>query len=708
MSGSVYDLSNKLFSLQNNAPEKLSFPKRLFRHDDILKKLESAVPVNQKKLINIINLLHFKGDYLLVHLKDCKYGEDFFIHAYPEPCLGELITCRLSFLYSSEIENHIFMNLVILDGLSIIFIPVQIKSIENDNFTIALPDRGYCLGTRQSMRYNCQDVIVEISQSGFIAKGDLIDFSPNGFRIKALTDQRVPFLWLNPENNISINLYKKQQLLYSGVCRFIRQTDGHLIREIVLLPIDQQIKRFRRGKTRTPRLRMTPSPSIVFEHPFIKKIIQRDIHDISFGGFSVYEDSSEGVLIPGLILTELYIIFSGGLKLKCVAQITSRRKSNRSNIRYGLTILDMDFPTYSRLIDIITNTIDPHVHISEDVDMDALWEFLFNANFIYAKKYHHIHSHREEFKETYNKLYQHNSKIAAHLTYQYQGKIYGHTSIIRAYDHSWMVHHLAARPIGKKHKGLSVLRQILYYFYGFYRLPSMQIDYLLFYFRPDNRFPNLFFGGAARKLNNPRACSLDLFSYNNYIINKPCSLPAGWSLKEYSEKNNQELERFYRNHSGGLLLDHFLSDYNKNNDPQLVEKLYEQCGLLRKWKLYALTYIDQLKAVFIIDQANIGVNLSELLNSIKIIVTDPTNLPWPILSCAIDQTAVVYNTGQIPVMIYPHFYLKEQNIPYEKSYMLLILDVQYATEFLDNIQDIAKINLTFIIKYIIQKYIKHD
>ena len=53
------------------------------------------------------------------------------------------------------------------------------------------------------------------------------------------------------------------------------------------------------------------------------------------------------------------------------------------------------------------------------------------------------------------------------------------------------------------------------------------MDYMMFYFRPENSFPDHFFGGFARHLNNPQACSLDLFSYLSYPTSGVRSTAAG-------------------------------------------------------------------------------------------------------------------------------------------------------------------------------------
>ena len=75
------------------------------------------------------------------------------------------------------------------------------------------------------------------------------------------------------------------------------------------------------------------------------------------------------------------------------------------------------------------------------MDVDQLWEFLFESGFIYPKKYDLVQTYRQTMKETYRKLYHDNPEIIAQMTYQRNGQIYGHVSMIRSYeaDTGWFI-----------------------------------------------------------------------------------------------------------------------------------------------------------------------------------------------------------------------------------------------------------------------------
>jgi len=109
---------------------------------------------------------------------------------------------------------------------------------------------------------------------------------------------------------------------------------------------------------------------------------------------------------------------------------------------------DRILPTQRRLFDAVSKVADPHVNMTGKVNMDSLWELFFDSGFIYPDKYGIISQYTKKLKETYRKLYEEGQYIFTHLTYQDQGQVYGHMSMVKAYEDSWIIHHLAARPMG--------------------------------------------------------------------------------------------------------------------------------------------------------------------------------------------------------------------------------------------------------------------
>jgi hypothetical protein len=678
-----------------------------FHNQDLLRNLDPGKTIGQKKLINMWNRHHFTDGMVYVQLHHPQYKEDILVWAHPEPCSDDSMTCRWPEEDRGITEKAEILNIIFTDGLSLFLIPTRLKDVQKDYFTIHLPDKGYILGQRRARRYLCRSIEVEVVQSGFGAQGRLVDFSAPAFSVEVSPDAAGSFRWFNADNPSTIHLYRNKQMIFSASCNCIRQTSDQETRIIVFAPTIRRMSRFLKKKSRNPRVEITPLPNITFDHPATKNKIKLDVYDLSTSGFAVYVSVEEDVLMAGMIIPDLTINYGGVLKIQCKAQVLYRREDKKKkSIHYGFVILDMDVVSYDRLSHIVINVIDPGIHIADEVDMDQLWEFLFESGFIYPKKYALVQNYRQHMKETYRRLYRDNPEIIAQMTYQRNGRIYGHVSMIRSYERTWMVHHLAARPLDNKRTGLQILKQIVRYFDGLYRLPAFGMDYMMFYFRPENRFPDHFFGGFARHLNNPRACSLDLFSYLSYStsgVRQP--LPAGWSLEPFISSDSGELDRFYRNVSGGLLLEVLRLDKEQENIESLSQ-LYARHGFKRSYQSFSLKEKDMLKAVLIVNQSDPGLSLSDFLNGIKIIVNDEAGLPWEALSAAISQLVGSFTIDKIPILIYPTSYLEEKGIPSKKQYNMWILDVHYGREYGEYMIANTKMQLKFLIRFLIRKYLK--
>jgi hypothetical protein len=682
-------LINREEPIESDPEDKNMLPPPLFQHQDLIRADTIDNIVDQETLINTLNYINFKNGHILVHLRHSRYQDSIFIKACPGPCLGRELVCRWSdkHIPSLDLDRYEFQHFVIGNGQSMIIVPAQLKEINNDTLIIQLPDTSHMVGKRRAKRYACRDVGVEVAQNGFLAKGKLVDFSPEGFRVKVRPDLSSSFQWFNAGEPVSINLHNHRRAFFSGACHCIRQGLTLQDTEVVLAPSDDCVIRFKPNVTRNPRQHLVPSPTLIFDHPLMKKRVQLGVSDISTSGFCIYEKSDDGILLPGMIIPHVVIAFAGSLRMKCDAQVIYRLKEGEKGVRCGLAILDMDIKSYSQLNHILTSALDSYASVSaEIIDMDALWEFFFDSGFIYPKKYGLIQSHREAFKKTYKKLYQENPEIARHFTYQQNGRLYGHISMVRAYDKAWMIHHHAAMTMENKRAGFIVLKQIMHYLNDMHRLPSGKMDYAMSYFRPENKFPDRVFGGFARTLNNKKGCSVDTFAYLPYTsLSLGAKLPNGWALRECSVLDLWELNRFYNNISGGLLLDAMALD-KENSSNGSLEKAYGRLGFLRKQKAYALVRGGKLMAVLVVNQSDLGFNLSELLNSIKILVTDPEALPWNILSIAISRLTCVYSMEKVPVLFYPFDYVKNEDVPYEKKYQAWVLNVMYGSEYMEYMQ----------------------
>jgi hypothetical protein len=245
-----------------------------------------------------------------------------------------------------------------------------------------------------------------------------------------------------------------------------------------------------------------------------------------------------------------------------------------------------------------------------------------------------------------------------------------------------MIHHHAARKSALNKAGLVVLDQIGRMINDSHRLYSLHMEYMLCYYRPDNKFPNRVFGGAARNIDDPKGCSLDTFAYQQF--NQPqrstSELPADWQITDTRHEDLQELAGFYEYTSGGLMLE-ALDLKPEKIDCQDLSREYARIGLTRKRQLLSLKHNNQLKAVFLVNQSDVGLNLSDITNCVKAFVTDSQALRPDIFQAAIAKIAGLTEKKDFPTLIYPAVYADENDIAYEKTYRLWVCSLQYSDAY---------------------------
>ena len=660
-----------------------------FKRANLKRSMFSSSRVDQKKIINIINFHNFNDEQVFALMVYPLTKEELLFRVLPGPCIGAELICTLPEGTHLSFDNFELKGLVIDNGKSIILMQADPIRASSQSITMKLRKSGTIYNTRHAKRFYCHLVDAVLKQGDREIEGSLEEFNPSGLRISLKGNITEVMSSLSSDGEFTIHLTRGDDRIFSGLGNLIRVEDKNNV--LVVNPLNLPQQRYKPRKFRNPRMIFSPVPKVIFNHPFTLKRVIFDVVDITTSGFSVVANSDTSLLIPGMIIDIVTITRPGLFKMKCSAQVVHASPQQKNRIKYGFAIKDIDVVTYNQLFDMYSNAIDRHANVSRDVNMDLLWEFFFESGFIYPNKYSCFSQYKEEYKKTYETLYHNSPEIFANFTYQENDAIYGHVSIIKSYERTWMIHHLAATPMGTKRTGLFVLNHILNYFDGFYRMPSIGMDYMIFYFRPDNKFPDHFFGGFCREYKNPQGCSMDCFAYiTQPLTATKTALPENWTLSECSREDIVELRSSYKKLSGGLMVDAFCLD-GEIDAAGSINDLYRKYGLKREYKAHVLKHSGMTKAYMIVDESDMGVNLSELLNSIKIIVTDNTDLPWSILKASLGSFSGLYRTSNVPVLIYPYQYADKQGITYSKKYNLWVLSARASDDYSEHLKTQAKI-----------------
>jgi len=648
------------------------------------KEAQVGKPVHKSKLVNKINYINFQDGTLLVHLKHRTYNNTLTLIARPQPCPGDLLDCLWS--ESEEIlqilKFYEFKNILIPDGQTSIIVEPELVRMDEEAVSVLLPEYGYEISSRTVARHSCKGISAQFIQNSSIFPGALLDFNACSFKIGLKVKSPQNFEWINPKSPVNLILSDKNETYYSGECRIIRHSQGQEKRSYILKPLVYEIQRFRNKEFRSNRYQLTPSPNVLFLHPFTKKMFHLKIIDLSGSGFSVEEDENNSVLLPGMVLPELELIFANGFTIKCRAQVVYRKivetEKRKNWVKCGMAFLDINIQDHVTLTSMLNQTKDSKSYLCNRVNLEELWDFFFETGFIYPDKYEHVQKNKQKIKVTYEKLYHQTPHIARHFVYQDKGRIMGHMAMLRFFKKTWLIHHHAARKSALNKAGLVVLDQIGRMINNSHRIDSLNMDYMICYYRPENKFPNRIFGGVANSIGDLKGCSIDTFAYFRHLSDFSCQnlLPVPWRLSSISKFDFLELEHFYNHQSGGLMLDATDLGPNRHNLDQLSEE-YRRVGFKRDRQLFALKRDDELKAVITVNLSDLGLNLSDLTNCINIVVIDTKALDIEILNTALTELASKFQKPELPALLYPVSYADEQGLLYDKRYNLWAFNLQF-------------------------------
>jgi len=650
---------------------------------------ETGKQLSKEYLVNKLNFTNFQDGTILIHFKHKKYDLSISFHARPKPCSGNQLDCLWVEKdgINEKLHPYRFKSFSVIDGTKLISATPEVSSINDSGISFVLPETCYEICSRKMARYSCKGINVQFIQASSVFYGTLVNFNPVSFCIELKTVAPQTFQWLDNNLKVNIILSNKRETLYAGECKIFKNTRGHKTRQYVLEPVEHQMQRYHQKDHRSKRHKITPSPDIIFKHPFTKKLVTLKATDISGSGFSTEEDENNAVLLPGMVIPELELNFADKSTVKCKAQVLYRQIScgdqRGIRVKCGIAVLDMVLEDNMKLLSILHQEKEGNSYVCNRVDMDALWDFFFETGFIYPSKYEFIQKNKKKIKETYEKLYTQHPNIARHFIYQDKNRILGHMAMLRFYGNTWLIHHHASRKSALNKAGMIVLNQIGDFTYNCHRFYSLHMDFLICYYRTENKFPSRVFGGAARNIKDPKKCSVDDFAYFHYknipgIHNR---LSEPWQLTETSYEDLVELENFYKNESSDGLMLSALDLEPEMADLDELEKEYQKLGFKRQRLLFSLKKNNILKAVAMVDISDIGLNLSDFTSSIKIFVIDPDDLSSETLNRMLSLLSEKMNQENTPILLFPAAYVKHKQISYEKIYNLWVLKTQASDHY---------------------------
>ncbi len=669
---------------------------------NVSERVAGSAPVSKSRIVNAINYLHSQNRPVNVVFRHVQYNTSETIEAFPFPCYEDYL--HLSWKNHGKLKDRIksyeFHEVLVEVGRCIFALKPPIVAIDDKTISFDISRVvGTAIAQRRVERWSCNGIDVEMIQNGLSFKGSLKDCSGISFSAVMSCGSMSSFTYVNPEISVMVLLKKQEELLYSGECRIIRHDGGAEEKTFIFEPSLSALRRFKRKTYRSRRHRLSPSPNVIFTHPLTGKIVSRRIDELSGSGFSVIERYESCTLIPGMILPRLEIEFAYGVTVKCKAQVMTRTElqeaptppNSAALVRSGVAILDMDPSSQTLVASVLHQATDKNAYVCNRVDIDELLNFFFETGFIYPEKYLSLYPNIEKFRETYRKIYMESPEIARHFIYQDNGRILGHISMLRFFEKTWLFHHHAA--IGLSKAGFVVLDQIGRFVNDVFNMYSSHMHYILCYYRPENRFPDRIFGGYARRLANPKLCSLDDFAHVLLRKNQHLRpLPASTTLERSTASDLFELEDYYSYTSGGLMSAAFELRPGASLHTS-IKDIYARNGIKRDRILFSLRKGEKLKALLIVNVSDAGLNMSNLTNCVTAFVLDSDGLSSDHFLSACGEVAQSYTEDEVPFLVSPPAYAEKNNLRHDKVYRLWALDAQQAEPYLDFVSHLVRKDL---------------
>ncbi len=664
------------------------------------KSSEEKEVASKKFLINKLNYVNFQEKIISCNFVDRQNNSKVSVKIKPEPCIGNYLVG----LWPKDrdmgdiIDRCGFKQLVVPDGTRNIIVEPDIRYINNNGFCLSLPDTC-TLTPSGSYKLNHWSLIdMQIDQGDIKVPAALIDFTEHSIVLAVDMADAEQFKTIDIEKVVRITFLKDGEELFEGRYSIVRYVSGTLYMSVIMKSESNSVPVRVSKRNRNRRYNLTPTPEVSFKHPFNARLSNLKIVDISSSGFSVEAVTGNPQLITGMIIDDLELNFAGLLKLKCqvkvVHQTIIKTSGEDTLLKFGFAIMDISLDDHMVLLELLNQVDNKNLKICARVNPDELWDFFFESGFIYQKKYRMFLENKKGIRRTYGKLYMEKATISRHFTCHEQDQLIGHMSTLWFSKDAWLIHHHAALKGWSVKAGLEVLNLLAQFIINVEWLEKYHMRYLFCYFQPENLFPNYFFSGFTDKLNDPQKSSIDIFAYSYF--KKPLhsigETPVGWTLEKAEQADLDSLQYFYSNVSNGLLIK-ALGIETIEVKPSLVESTYQKAGLTKEMSLWSLKLKGQLKAVFVLNLSDFGLNMSDLTNCISIIVVDSTDVDKELVDLMLTRLSVYFEQKKFPVLYYPVAFADEKGIEYQKQYKMWALNLEASDDYIDFLEEINKMSM---------------
>jgi hypothetical protein len=352
--------------------------------------------------------------------------------------------------------------------------------------------------------------------------------------------------------------------------------------------------------------------------------LPRLVLELSSTGFSFALDPTFDLFPPGMHFSRIEIKLPG-FTLVCAGEVKNLAPlpGDAQALRCGVSFEGLDKATRSRLADAAMRHRYPGLEDGRALSFEQIFRFFQETRFMYPEKLAALEPFMPAVRRTFTQLQSEESSVFKSLIYREGGKTLAHGSCVRAYRRTFVVQHLA----GITHRlSRRPAPQVLNVGLAEYFAQSTDLEYLKFFFRPDNRWPARVFGSFARKLSDPRLSDVRTFEYLGIDTGIELRASAGVRVVEAGPGDLGPVERHFVATERGLLL---RSD-DLTRGALLLSELdaeFGELGLTRRRAVLLALRDGEPVGFALCEFSSPGMNLSELFSSFRVHLLPAAGVP---------------------------------------------------------------------------------
>jgi hypothetical protein len=442
----------------------------------------------------------------------------------------------------------------------------------------------------------------------------------------------------------------------------------------------QQARRARR----TPILDTKPC-FFSAEHPlFPGRKIKGQVFEISSSGLSCILEETQFPVLSGMKLydCQLQLPYCPPRPVAFeVMHVEMRSDGETSKFRLGGEFINGSVELIKDIAAYTQANENPLIQDLSEADLDLLWSFMFETNFIYPSKRKKIQHQSQEILKTYKRLLSTDNPIVKKLVFKEDDAIKGHLSTVRFYDNAWIVQHLNATKAENGKAGYEVVMAMSDFLSDAKAHNRSEIFYSLSFYRPDNIYPRIMFGESARIMND--SAKVVTYDFEFGVMKDapaPNSIPSGIEVdSEIAVEGLRSLfiEQNYHN---------FLRAIGFGNSDPLkitISEEYSRLGLYRERHVVSIQEGGN-SAYGLVEISSPGLNLSELTNSVFLFTQGSNSkIKKELAERLVEFVSTVYfdPRGMTAIILLPKGEEFLNNVSWEKTYTLWCLNSNAVSEF---------------------------